>query len=292
MIAAVTSRLREQLVGERLVEATWVRYWIPYLKRLQETAAAEPCLDDAAFLRTYLRRWAVNSRSRQMAYDKARALWKEAHWSWPEELQEMRGTGRAAADPQGVRAFTDEEIEELRLRIQRSKLTASDLLAWDVLAVFGLRPQELQGLEIKQGPEGVPVAIVSRVKRNSKGAFGARQVPALPPIQWSVDCHGLLKRWNTFGLPDRLVRERSPGQGLTQQLRRLRMPRDLTVYGLRHAWALRAGIDLGLSVREAAELMGHSPAVHLSTYGRRLDQPKLQSRVASLVIKRARTGSS
>jgi integrase len=76
---------------------------------------------------------------------------------------------------------------------------------------------------------------------------------------------------------------RSPAERLTQQLRRLRMPEELTAYGLRHAFALRLGLELGLSVREAAELMGHSPQVHLSTYGRRLDQPKLHSKVQDLV---------
>jgi hypothetical protein len=47
------------------------------------------------------------------------------------------------------------------------------------------------------------------------------------------------------------------------------------------------GLDLGLHVREAAELMVHSPAVHLATYGRRLDGPGLQAKVAGLVKVRA-----
>jgi hypothetical protein len=32
----------------------------------------------------------------------------------------MRGNGKAAASPEGVRPFTDEEIEELRARLRRS----------------------------------------------------------------------------------------------------------------------------------------------------------------------------
>ena len=58
---------------------------------------------------------------------------------------------------------------------------------------------------------------------------------------------------------------------------------DLTPYGLRHAFALRLGIDLGLSVRESAELMGHSPAVHLAAYGRQLDKPKLLEKVTNML---------
>jgi integrase len=61
---------------------------------------------------------------------------------------------------------------------------------------------------------------------------------------------------------------------------------NLVPYGMRHAFALRLGVDLGLRVREAAELMGHSLAVHLSTYGRQLDRPKLLDKVAGLVAKR------
>jgi integrase len=60
------------------------------------------------------------------------------------------------------------------------------------------------------------------------------------------------------------------------------MPEDLTSYGLRHAFALRLGLELGLHPREAAELMGHSPLVHLQTYGRRIERPALLRKVADL----------
>jgi len=63
---------------------------------------------------------------------------------------------------------------------------------------------------------------------------------------------------------------------MAKQLKRLhaqqkatgKLRTSLTPYGLRHAFALRLGGDLGLSVRVAAELMGHSSGVHLQAYGR------------------------
>lgn len=283
----LSEQLRSQLVGERMAPRTWDRTWAPYLRRLVATAKAKRWDKDPALLESYLRNWAPSSRARQMAYDRVRRLWKEAGWPWPDELAQLRGNGKAAADPAGVRAFTDHEIEQLREAIEASKLTAADLVAWDCLAVFGLRPQELIGLQLKAGPGGVLLAVVTRSKVSSKGATRPRQVPAVPPSDWPANCHRLLERWREHGLPNWSQTVASPGEHMTQQLRRLKMPDDLRSYGLRHAFALRLGLDLGLHVREAAELMGHSPAVHLSTYGRRLDGPGLLSKVQGLVKSRA-----
>ena len=290
VLQRLVDRLQAALVGERIGLDTWSRTYAPYLSRLVEVAAEKPWTDDRALLETTLRHWPPGTRSRQMAHDRLRRLWKEAGWGWPEEITSMRGNGRAAASPEGVWGFSDEEIAELRARIQRSsKLTPKDLLAWDCLICFGLRPAELQGLELDQ-EDGLLVARVTRSKRSSKGSSGARTVPAVPPEGWPVDCFGLLDRWKRHGLPPGMVGARSPGQALTQQLRRLRdqekvscdLREVLSAYGCRHAFALRLAQKVGLHPREAAELMGHSPAVHLATYGRRIDGPALLAKVRRL----------
>lgn len=284
----LSERLEARMIGESMVQRTWDRTWAPYLQRLVSVAGERRWPADQPLLEATLRKWESNSRSRQMAYDRARRLWKEAGWPWPEELAPLRGNGKAAADPAGVRAFSDQEIEQLRERIQAStKLLPADLVAWDCLVVFGLRPQELVGLELIAGPGAVAVAVVSRSKVSSKGKTKPRQVPAVPPAGWPRDCHGLLTRWRDHGLPGWSQTAASPGERMTKQLRRLRMPEELKSYGLRHAFALRLGLDLGLHVREASELCGHSPAVHLSAYGRRLDGPGLLAKVAALSAERA-----
>jgi len=288
----LVSTLQTALVGEQIGHSTWGRTYAPYLARLVDVAGQQPWREDHQLLESALRCWKSGSRARQMAHDRFRRLWKEAGWPWPEELLSMRGNGRAAAAAEGVRAFSDEEIKELRARLQRSKLTPADLVAWDLLICFGLRPAELQGLHLLM-EEGLLLARVQRVKRSSRSSSGARMVPAVSPPGWPSDCHGLLDRWRRHGLPGGMVRASSPGQVLTQQLRRLRDQRpvemelhqELTSYGCRHAFALRLAQHLGLHVREAAELMGHSPAVHLQTYGRRLDQPKLLARVRERVLR-------
>lgn len=289
------SALRSELVGEQIGLGTWRRTYLPYLSGLTKTAAAQYWSEDEPLIEATLRTWEPNSRSRQMAHDRIRRLWKVANWQWPEKIAAIRGNGKAAANPQGVRAFTDQELEELRARIQRScRLTPADLVAWDCMVCFGLRPAELNGLRLSN-QEGHLTATVNHQKKSSKGESGARSIPAVPPTGWAADCHELLKRWRSYGLPP-VVSEsaRSAGDALSRQLRRLKdskpmeiqLDPELTSYGCRHAFALRLGIDLGLSIRESAELMGHSPQVHLSSYGRRIDTPKLQAKVRLLLDKR------
>jgi integrase len=291
----LVDQLQRSIEGERVAPRTWQRMYSPVLEKLIETAKQRSWSTDRELLEATLREWQPNRRSRQMAHDRIRRLWREAGWEWPEQITELRGNGKAAKSPEGVRAFTDAELVEVRARIERShRLTPADLVAWDCLIAFGLRPAELQGLEISQ-QEGVPIAKVSREKRSSKGVNGARTVPAVPPDGWPADCYGLADRWKEYGLPPAMVAHWSPGEKLARQLARLRIQKpvameldaELTPYGCRHAFALRLAQKIGLHVREAAELMGHSPAVHLSTYGRRLDSPKL----INSVIEKLKTNS-
>jgi integrase len=156
--------------------------------------------------------------------------------------------------------------------------------------VFGIRPVELQGLEVRE-EGGVPVATVTRGKTNSHGTTAMREVVAVPPSGWPADCFDLVERLHEHGIAPHLTDRRNVGDRMAHQLKRLQLNRqvklplhgELTPYSLRHAYALRLGIDLGLSIREASDMMGHSPAVHVSTYGRRLDTPKLNAKVQQLV---------
>jgi integrase len=293
-LARVRVQLRADLVGETISDRTWRRCYLPYLTKLEAIAGSQAWLEDAELLSAVLRSWRPNSRSRQMAHDRLRALWKQAAWPWPEGASALRGNGKAAADPDGVVGFFDPEIEELRRRILRSRLTDADLVAWDCLICFGLRPAELKGLKLLQPDNGRgPLAIVTHEKKSSRGSTGPRTVAAVPPAGWPADCHGLFERWSVHGLPSKLVAMPSPGEAMAKQLSRLRqqaggdeLRRPLTPRSLRHAFALRLGVELGLSPREAAELMGHSPGVHLQIYGRQLDRPKLLDKVAGLVERR------
>lgn len=286
VLTRLVNQLQATVVEEKVSESTWKRMYEPFMKRLICVVEERRWCDEVELLSTVLRQWEPNSRARQMAHDRFRQLWRQANWEWPAKVAGMRGNGKAAASPEGVRSFTDAEITELRARVKRSKLTDADAVAWDCLIAFGLRPKELQGLVLFQ-KDGWPGARVTHQKRNSKGSNDTRTVTAVPPRGWPADCYDLLARWKSHSLPSGLLAARSPGEVMAQQLARLKiskaveveLPLDLTPYGLRHAFALRLGQELGLHVREASKLMGHSPAVHLTTYGRRLDEPGLLAKV-------------
>ena len=291
-IETLINRLKNKIVGEKVSEQTWENNWLPIMEALITTAAEKTWIDDEELLRTFLQKWKTNSRTRQIVHGQLKRLWEEADWKWPKAIDDLRGNGKAASPVEGVRAFTDQEISELRQRILSSnQMKPSALVAWDLLIVFGLRPVELQAIELQQAVDGALIAVISRNKKTSNGSgSGARQIPAIPPANWPPDCHGLYARWKAHGLPDGLLRARSPGDQLASQLRRMKFE-GLTPYGLRHAFALRLGIELSLSVRESAQLMGHTPQVHLNAYGKRIDQPALQSKVLQLTRKRATTAT-
>lgn len=293
-LARVRERLRAELVGETISGRTWRRCYLPYLVKLETVAGSQTWPSDSELLCAVLRSWKPGSRSRQMAHDRLRALWRQAGWPWPDGVSDLRGNGRAAADPDGVIGFLDHEIEELRRRILKSRLSEADLVAWDCLICFGLRPAELKGLTLQCSSTGRGLlAIVTHEKKCSRGSTGPRTVAAVPPAGWPPDCHGLLDRWRAHGLPVALVTRPSPGEGMAKQLSRLQhqqgalssLREALTPRSLRHAFALRLGVELGLSPREAAELMGHSPGVHLQIYGRQLDRPKLLEKVEGLACR-------
>ena len=56
---------------------------------------------------------------------------------------------------------------------------------------------------------------------------------------------------------------------------------DITIYSLRHSWAWRCHVcsTNPLHVRQASALMGHTPTVHMATYGRWVDESSLQAAV-------------
>ena len=209
-LTELVERLRVSLVGEKMIERTWKVSNQPYLEHIIYVAE-KSWPSEVELLTAALKRWPVNSKARQMAHDRYRRLWKFAGWDWPELISELRGDGKAAKPIDGERAFTDEEIAQTRAMFQRSRLKPSDLVCWDLLFVFGLRPAELPFTTL-QLKDGHLVAEMKRPKDSIGGKEGFRLIPAVPPP--GLDCLDLLDRWKKHGLPA-LAYSKTPGEAMS-----------------------------------------------------------------------------
>jgi len=144
-------------------------------------------------------------------------------------------------------------------------------LAFQLMAAYGLRPEELQHLEIQKGQLWTTYQKVS-----SRGRTRSRVLRLLPCDTWAQDWQ-LVKAFR----PDRMPSMR-PGHGaedlgtymrrrpLWQQLRREYEEKGekLVLYSCRHGYAHRAHVTCELPPKVVAAAMGHSVETHLAAYSR------------------------
>lgn len=144
-------------------------------------------------------------------------------------------------------------------------------LAFQLMAAYGLRPEELQHLEIQKGQLWTNYQKVS-----SRGRTRSRMLRLLPCDDWA-------QAWQleTAFRPDRMPPMR-PGHGaedlgtymrrrlLWKQLRREYEEKGekLVLYSCRHGYAHRAHVTCELPPKVVAAAMGHSVETHLAAYSR------------------------
>lgn len=144
-------------------------------------------------------------------------------------------------------------------------------LAFQLMAAYGLRPEELQHLEIQKGQLWTTYQKVS-----SRGRTRSRVLRLLPCDDWALAWQ-LEKAYR----PERMPPMR-PGHGaedlgtymrrrsLWQQLRREYEEKGekLVLYSCRHGYAHRAHVICDLPPKVVAAAMGHSVETHLASYSR------------------------
>ncbi|QNI52466.1 phage integrase family protein [Synechococcus sp. RS9915] len=172
-------------------------------------------------------------------------------------------------------------------------------LATALISLFGLRPAELALLSVKEGR-----LYAGAVKRNTASLA---QKPKPPRLCLPLDIEGRegegMKALQLYAsglvkLPQSVLNEISKveekqsfkqvGHAYGQLLRRyapwqnlVRSNPDTTIYSLRHSWAWRCHVCSAhpLHVRQASALMGHTPTVHMATYGQWVDEASLEAAV-------------
>lgn len=240
-------------------------------------AVAVPALPQNAkqLLETLARIWAdkPGGRTRQIQIQSTAALlrWAVAErrlgedWEPPQDLAVFVGRSRAA------KAITTPlEVEHILALVQAIP-DARWRFAFQLMAAYGLRPEELQHLQIRQGRLWCMYEKVA-----SRGKTRPRVLRPLPCDDWA-DGWRLEERFPTQELPPM-----QPGLGggyvghylmnrpLWKELRREYEAKGekLVPYSCRHGYAHRAHVICDLPPKVVAAAMGHSVQTHLAAYSR------------------------
>lgn len=265
-----------KLISGEIKPSTWYRVYRHHMNHvLGAVAAVTPPQNAKQLLETLARIWAdkPGGRTRQIQIQSTAALlrWAVADrrlgedWEPPQDLAVFVGRSRAA------KAITTPlEVEHI-LALVRAIPDARWRFAFQLMAAYGLRPEELQHLQIRQGRLWCMYEKVA-----SRGKTRPRVLRPLPCDDWA-DGWRLEERFPTQELPPM-----QPGLGggyvghylmnrpLWKELRREYEAKGekLVPYSCRHGYAHRAHVICDLQPKVVVAAMGHSVQTHLAAYSR------------------------
>jgi integrase len=237
---------------------TWTAAYLPYLRRLGRTAAAQNLPLGPELLELVLESYPLASRGRQQCGTALAALARAEGLPLPADWGERAG-GYGLHAAQFRQLPSDRQILEAIERIPNPGWR----LAYGLMATYGLRNHEVFFSDLAALAPGGDRVI--RVLPTSK--TGEHQVWPFQP-EW-VERFELARLGAARDLLPPVCTDlrrttlQQVGRRVAEQFRRYDLPH--TPYDLRHAWAVRT-IHIGLPDTVAARMMGHSVAIHTRTY--------------------------
>ena len=250
-----------------------------YQRRMAELLAVfegkRPPTNPRELLEAVTARWAKQpgARGRQMQVQQTAALLRwgvdngalPMEWVPPLDLDPFVGRkreGRSITTPLEVKHILElvDAIPDARWRF-----------AFQLLAAYGLRPEELQHLQLR----GERLWCNYR-KTTSRGETKPRPLRLLPCDDWAEGWN-LLKQFKEQPLPP--MRPGYGAEDLGLYMRRRQHWQDLrqhyeaegeklVLYSARHGYAHRAHVICELPPKVAAAAMGHSVETHLAAYSK------------------------
>ena len=256
--------------------STWQRLYRYHMKLvLDAVTSPAPPRDARQLLDRLTYHWPdkPGGRSRQIQMQSSSALlrWAVAGghlsetWDPPRDLRPFVGRSRTA------RAITTPLAVEHILALVDAIPDARWRLAFQLMAAYGLRPEELRHLQPRQG-----YLWCSYEKVASRGRTKPRTLRLLPCDDWASE-------WR---LPDCFSAEQLPpmrpgfsgndfGNYIRQRPLWRKLHREyeargekLVPYSCRHGYAHRAHVICDLPPKVVAAAMGHSVQTHLAAYSR------------------------
>lgn len=250
-----------------------------YQRRMAELLATfkgkRPPTNPRELLEAVTARWSKQpgSRGRQMQVQQTAALLRwgvdngtlPSEWAPPLDLDPYVGRKRSArtiTTPLEVQHILElvDAIPDTRWRF-----------AFQLLAAYGLRPEELQHLQIRRNR-----LWCNYRKCTSRGETQPRPLRLLPCDDWAEGWH-LLETFKSQPLPPMRPGYGAEDMGLYMRRRprwqELRQEYEaagekLVLYSARHGYAHRAHMICELPPKVAAAAMGHSVETHLSSYSK------------------------
>ena len=293
--AAVVERFHQHKTTHTgaIKDRTWTRQYAPVMRQLLEVLSTRPIPRDGRAVLAQLRDsfgGEPGSQGRRQRILYAAQLLRFAveecgapqQWQPPPQADLQPFTGRRVSEKKDSTPLTDAHL----LRLLEGLSNPRWRLAVGLMGCFGLRPVELRYCQ--PSTDGKTLHVAYR-KRTSRGSTKPRDVYGLDPVGrpgLSEQLLGQLQLSRRIadapGLPPLGSNDAATASAISTYLRRqplwlsLRAEaaaagEQLTVYSLRHGYALRAHEEAGLSPRVTAAQMGHSLQTHNAHYGRWTD---------------------
>jgi integrase len=238
-------------------------------------ASKKPPTNPRELLEAVTARWSdqPGSRGRQMQVQQTAALLRwgvdngtlALEWAPPLDLDRFVGRKREAKT-----ITTPVEVQHI-LELVDAIPDARWRFAFQLLAAYGLRPEELQHLQIRSGRMWCNYR-----KSTSRGETQPRILRLLPCDDWA-ESWNLLETFKSQPLPSMRPGYGAEDMGVYMRRRRrwheLRQDYEaagekLVLYSARHGYAHRAHLICELPPKVAAAAMGHSVETHLASYSK------------------------
>ncbi len=265
-------------------DTTWRYNYLPVLKNLRACFEGKPPVDGVALAMVCLAQWEQGSRMRQTSRQK---LYGFLNWAvrrgYLKSIYLPPATLPETLKPKRIGyPLSDSQILQLLENLPGGELHARWRFAIQLCAVYGLRPEELRHLVIKDGVSGPELWTI--YQKSMGGTKGAKTEPRRLHPLFLRDGDGTAIDWKLQArlqlgeqLPP-LNRDGDGGQALNQYLRRRkvwmalrgeakRLGEQLTPYSFRHRYAKQMHAA-NVPIANISEAMGHTIEVHLKSYAR------------------------
>ena len=265
-------------------DKTWREFYLPVLRNCANQFAGAPPRDGETLCIACLQQWEQGTRMRQTARQKLYGFlnWavQRGHlkpiYSPPAALPETLKPKRVGYP------LSDAQILQLLDNLPKGERHERWRFAIQLCAVFGLRPEELRWLRLKDGANGSELWSIYR--KSMGGKKGAKTEPRRLHPLFLRDADGSAIDWNLQArlqvgeqLPP-LNREGDGAQALNIYLRRRKVwaairdevehqGEQLTTYSFRHRYA-KGMHAANVPIANISEAMGHTIQVHLQSYAR------------------------